>query len=77
MTRAALLPKKARGPGRPAGRFTQHRRIEGMRELLESQPGGVTLDDLAVVMRVSPRSVRRYLKDLKGHLELEIGRAHV
>ncbi len=71
MTRAALLPKKARGPGRPAGRFTQHRRIEGMRELLESQPGGVTLDDLAVVMRVSPRSVRRYLKDLKGHLELE------
>lgn len=71
MTRTSLLPKKARGPGRPAGRFTQHRRIEGMRELLESQPGGVTLEDLAAVMRVSPRSVRRYLKDLKGQLELE------
>jgi predicted DNA-binding transcriptional regulator YafY len=71
MSRASLLPKKARGPGRPEGRFTQHRRIEGMRELLESQPGGVTLDDLAAVMRVSARSVRRYLKDLKGHLELE------
>ncbi|CAN5195535.1 hypothetical protein BH09MYX1_BH09MYX1_09110 [soil metagenome] len=42
-----------------------------MRQLLESQPGGVTLEDLAAAMRVSPRSVRRYLKDLKGHLELE------
>ena len=42
-----------------------------MRELLEGHAGGVTLEDLALVMRVSPRSVRRYLHDLRDQLELE------
>ncbi len=71
MTRKAILPRKARGPGRPEGRFTQHRRIEGMRELLETHPGGVTIEDLANVMRVHPRSVRRYLSSLREQLDLE------
>lgn len=71
MSKRAILPKKARGPGRPAGRFTQHRRIEGMRELLETHGHGATIEELATVMRVSTRSVRRYLRDLQTHLGLE------
>ncbi|HEY2369574.1 MAG TPA: WYL domain-containing protein [Polyangiaceae bacterium] len=67
----AILPKKARGPGRPGGRFTQHRRIQGLRELLESHGQGATIEELATVMRVSPRSVKRYLRDLKEQLGLE------
>jgi predicted DNA-binding transcriptional regulator YafY len=71
MTKRAILPKKARGPGRPSGRFTQHRRIQGMRELLEAHGQGATIEELAAVMRVSPRSVKRYLRDLKDQLGLE------
>jgi predicted DNA-binding transcriptional regulator YafY len=71
VTRHSLLPRKARGPGRPEGRFTQHRRIEGMRELLESHGQGATIEELATVMRVSVRSVRRYLRDLQDQLGLE------
>ena len=71
MKKKAILPKKARGPGRPSGRFTQHRRIEGLRELLESHGQGATIEELATVMRVSPRSVKRYLRDLKDKLGLE------
>ena len=71
MKKKAILPKKARGPGRPSGRFTQHRRIEGLRELLESHGQGATIEELATVMRVSPRSVKRYLRDLKDQLGLE------
>jgi len=71
MTKRAVLPKKTRGPGRPAGRFTQHRRIEGMRELLEAHGQGATIEELAAVMRVSTRSVRRYLRDLHEQLGIE------
>ena len=71
MSKRAILPKKARGPGRPSGRFTQHRRIEGMRELLEAHGQGATIEELATVMRVSVRSVKRYLHDLKDQLGLE------
>ncbi|HEY1960419.1 MAG TPA: WYL domain-containing transcriptional regulator [Polyangiaceae bacterium] len=67
----SIIPKKARGPGRPSGRFTQHRRIEGMRELLEAHGQGATIEELATVMRVSTRSVKRYLRDLKEQLGLE------
>ncbi len=71
MKRRALLPKKARTPGRPQGRFTQHRRIEGMRELIEAHGQGATIEELATVMRVSTRSVRRYLHDLQEQLGIE------
>jgi predicted DNA-binding transcriptional regulator YafY len=52
--------------GRPKGRFTQHRRIDRMRELLESSPLGLTLEELAVTLKLTPRSVRRYLRELDG-----------
>lgn len=59
---------KPRGPkvGRPEGRFTQHRRLDRLRELLESEPRGLTLEDLARMLRVTQRSVRRYLLELDG-----------
>lgn len=66
------LPK-SRTPrvGRPEGRFTQHRRIDRLRELLESEPRGLTLQDLASTLRMTDRSVRRYLHELGGVTELE------
>lgn len=60
--------QKPRGPkvGRPEGRFTQHRRLDKLRELLESEPRGLTLEELARMLRVTQRSVRRYLLELDG-----------
>jgi predicted DNA-binding transcriptional regulator YafY len=59
---------KPRSPkvGRPEGRFTQHRRIDKLRELLEGEPRGLTLEQLARMLRVTQRSVRRYLLELDG-----------
>ena len=65
------LPPRAQKAGRPRGRFTQHRRIDRLREALESSPPGLTLEDLAIVLRVTPRSVRRYLRELERLRELE------
>lgn len=42
-----------------------------MRELLDSRPGGVTIEELAGALRVTTRSVRRYLEEMKDELELE------
>jgi len=36
-SRVKRLPR-----GRPSGRFTQHRRIDKLRELLEKNPRGIT-----------------------------------
>ena len=58
--------KGPRKPGRPSGSFTQHRRLDKLRDLLESEPRGLTLEDLATGLRVSNRSVRRYLRELDG-----------
>lgn len=68
--RPSRLPKKPR-VGRPQGRFTQHRRIDKLRELLESEPRGLTLEELANMLRMTQRSVRRYLRELGGATELE------
>ena len=59
---------KPRAPkvGRPEGRFTQHRRLDKLRDLLESEPRGLTLEQLARLLRVTQRSVRRYLLELDG-----------
>ena len=64
---------KARGPklGRPKGRFTQHRRLDRLREVLESEPRGLTLEDLAATLKITQRSVRRYLRELDGTKEAE------
>lgn len=68
--RPSRAPKK-KTVGRPQGRFTQHRRIDRLRELLESEPRGLTLEELASTLRITQRSVRRYLRELDGVTELE------
>lgn len=82
LTFPSRIPKARKGPGRPSGRFTQHHRIDRLRELLESEPRGLTLDTLASILRITQRSVRRYLEALQGTTELESiatapGAAHV
>jgi predicted DNA-binding transcriptional regulator YafY len=56
-------PKVAR-VGRAKGKFTQSRRLDHLRTLLESHASGLTLDQLAEALHVSTRSVRRYLHEL-------------
>src|SRR3954471_12530641 len=57
--------------GRPRGRFTQHRRLDKLRAMLEHHPKGMTLYELAEAVGVTPRSMRRYLKEVGRELELE------
>ena len=57
--------------GRPRGRFTQHRRLDKLRLLLGQHPKGLTLYELADAIGVTPRSMRRYLKEVSHELELE------
>jgi predicted DNA-binding transcriptional regulator YafY len=58
---------KSRGPkrGRPTGKFTQHRRLDRLRAALEAHPAGLSIAQIADVLHVTPRSVRRYLGYLK------------
>jgi len=68
--------------GRPAGKFTQHRRLDFLRERLEAHSAGLTLEDLAAMLRVTTRSVRRYMHELGLLTEVESvevrpGAAHV
>ncbi len=57
--------------GRPRGRFTQHRRLDNLRRLLAQHPRGLTLYELAQAIDVTPRSMRRYLKEISSELDLE------
>jgi predicted DNA-binding transcriptional regulator YafY len=57
--------------GRPTGRFTQHRRIDLLREKLETHTSGLSLEELALMLRITTRSVRRYLRELALVTELE------
>lgn len=59
---------RAKGPvlGRPAGRFTQHRKLSKLRELLEKHPQGLTIPEISTALRLTTRSVRRYLNYLRG-----------
>jgi predicted DNA-binding transcriptional regulator YafY len=56
--------------GRPTGKFTQHRRMDRLREILTRQPGGMTLYEMAEVLQVTPRTMRRYMKELLREFEL-------
>jgi predicted DNA-binding transcriptional regulator YafY len=58
---------RARGPrrGRPPGKFTQHRRLDRLRSALEAHPGGLSIAEIATLLHVTARSVRRYLNELK------------
>jgi predicted DNA-binding transcriptional regulator YafY len=64
---------KAKPPrrGRPPGGFTQHNRLVHMQTVLENHPEGLPLADLAGALRVSTRSVRRYLNELGKSTKLE------
>lgn len=57
--------------GRPPGRFTQHRRLDLLREKLETHTTGLALEELAAMLRMTTRSVRRYLRELALVTELE------
>jgi predicted DNA-binding transcriptional regulator YafY len=57
--------------GRPLGRFTQHRRMDRLRELLTRHPKGMTLYELADALDVTPRTMRRYLRELEREYDLE------
>ena len=57
--------------GRPLGHFTQHRRLDRVRDLLERHPRGLTLYELAESLKVSPRTLRRYLKEVGRDYDLE------
>ncbi|HEY8074789.1 MAG TPA: WYL domain-containing protein [Labilithrix sp.] len=64
---------KSRGPrvGRPSGQFTQHKRLDKLKNLLEAKPRGVTLQEIGTVLKVTTRSARRYLRALDGTQEGE------
>lgn len=62
--------------------FVQARRLEALRTALETHTQGYTLEQLAEMLAITDRSVRRYLKQLERSVELESveltrGGAHV
>lgn len=62
--------------------FLQARRLEMLRELLERNARGLTLEELSHSLHITERSVRRYLHQLESSVELESvpltpGGAHV
>jgi predicted DNA-binding transcriptional regulator YafY len=57
--------------GRPPGKFTQHRRLDRLREILLRYPKGLTLYEMAEALEVTPRTMRRYLKEVDRDFELE------
>jgi predicted DNA-binding transcriptional regulator YafY len=56
--------------GRPRGPFTQHRRLDYLRALLQRHPRGMTLYEMARELGVTPRSMRRYLAEVGRELDL-------
>jgi predicted DNA-binding transcriptional regulator YafY len=59
-----------RARGRPRGPFTQHRRLDTLRALLQRHPKGLTIYELARELNVTPRSLRRYLGEVKREIDL-------
>lgn len=57
--------------GRPKGKFTQHRRLDRLREILLRHPKGLTLYEMADALAVTPRTMRRYLKEVDRDFELQ------
>jgi len=56
--------------GRPRGPFTQHRRLDALRALLQRHPKGLTIYELGRELGVTPRSLRRYLVEVRRELDL-------
>jgi len=59
------------GVGRPKGKFTQHRRLDLLRDLLLRNPRGITLYEMAEALSVTPRTMRRYMKEVEREFDLE------
>jgi predicted DNA-binding transcriptional regulator YafY len=57
--------------GRPSGRFTQHRRVDRLREILGRHPKGLSLYELADALGVTVRTMRRYMLEIEREFELE------
>ncbi len=57
--------------GRPSGKFTQHRRLDRLREILERHPRGLSLYELADALGVTVRTMRRYLVEMQREFEME------
>ncbi|MBX3182624.1 MAG: transcriptional regulator [Polyangiaceae bacterium] len=57
--------------GRSQGRFTQHRRLEKLQELLTKNPKGYSLYELAAQLGVSVRTTRRYVKEVEKSYDFE------
>src|SRR5262245_17770982 len=67
---ASASPGAPKGRGRPKGPFTQHRRLDNLRTLLQKHPKGLTIYQLASELQVTPRSMRRYLAEVRRDLDL-------
>jgi predicted DNA-binding transcriptional regulator YafY len=52
-------------------KFSQHRRFDMMRKVLSERPAGLLLEEIATILRLTTRSVRRYLKELERATEIE------
>jgi len=57
--------------GRPPGRFTQHRRLDRLREILGRHPKGLSLYELADALGVTVRTMRRYMVEIEREFDLE------
>src|SRR5690606_13472959 len=68
-SRERIVKNAARG--RPSGKFTQHRRLDRAREILERHPRGISLYELADGLGVTVRTMRRYLSEIGAEYELE------
>jgi predicted DNA-binding transcriptional regulator YafY len=68
--RSQHKPKTPR-VGRPGGAFTQSKRLDRLRDLLEKEPSGLEISEMATALRITERSVRRYLKVLGTKTTLE------
>ncbi len=69
-TAPSVPPPGSNRRGRPRGPFTQARRLESLRSLLLRHPKGLTIYQLGAELGVTPRSLRRYLVEVKRELEL-------
>ncbi len=56
---------------RPPGKFTQHRRLDRLREILARHSRGLTLYELSDALEVSPRTMRRYLNEVRREYDIE------
>jgi predicted DNA-binding transcriptional regulator YafY len=71
MTRTDRASSEGSRPrGRPRGPFTQHRRLDALRALLQRHPKGLTIYELARELAITPRSLRRYLGEVRREIDL-------